>query len=148
MTSVQMTSMGPHQADVSITRAITAFTEIHGSASTRGGLDLSVQCHLPLQLAPAFLSAEVSLSEVTGYLTLFFGPVSIDLGRSWIQPERWAWAQLVVHPELVLVMGIREREGSWSPQIGWRWVPWATSAWELTLVVERDAVTLTVGGAR
>ena len=147
-TSLQLTFAGANHANVSITRAITAFTEIHGSASMQGALDLSVQGHLPLQLAPAFLSAEVSLSEITGYLTLFFGPVSIDLGRSWIRPERWAWAQLVVHPKLTLVVGISESEGDLAPQIGWRWFPWATSAWELTLIVGPDAVSFSMGGVR
>lgn len=145
-TAFQLTATGRDYAELSLTRAITTFAEIHGRASTQGDLDLSVQCHLPLQLAPAFLSAEVSLSEVTGYLTLFFGPASIDLGRSWIQPERWAWAQVVVHPKLTFVVGVRESEGSITPQIGWRWFPWATAAWELSLTVAPNAMSFSIGG--
>ncbi|MBE0635301.1 hypothetical protein IH601_04840 [Candidatus Bipolaricaulota bacterium] len=139
-------SMEISQVRLYLTRCVSRFVLVGAMASTGGGLDLSVRLLAPLELAPAFLALEMTPRRVTGLMTLFFGPVSIDLGRSWIDPARWAWLQLVVHPKLTLVAGGTLRGEKLNPQVGWRLFPTASSRWEIGVLFEQNIVKLLVGG--
>ncbi len=137
------TSTGFH---LSVNRAITSHIHVRGSAGTSGAFDLRVRLLAPLELAPAFLAVELGPRSMTGLMTLFFGPVIVDLGRTWFEPARWALAQLVVHPRLTLVIGGVQQSEKVTPQLGWRLFPTGSARWEIGMMYERNGIKLTFGG--
>lgn len=139
-------SVGRTECQLSISRALSAHVFVLGTASTNGTLDASLRLLAPINLAPVFLAIELTPQQVTGLMTLFFGPVSIDLGRSWFAPSRWAWFQLVVHPRLSLVVGAQQTLGRTVPRVGWRLFPTGSASWEVELTVAPDEMRLTFGG--
>ena len=139
-------SMQSTDIEASITRAVSSFTSVCGMAATSGRLDLSVRLVAPWELAPAFFALEMTPRRVTGLMTLFFGPVSLDLGRSWVETSRWAWVQLVVHPKLTLVAGGTFSEQRLSPHIGWRLFPTGSASKEIRVVFGQDGMVFSVGG--
>lgn len=138
-------SVGISGCNLAIRRALRPHVLVLGAASTSGELDASLRLLLPINLAPAFLAVELSPQRVTGLMTLFFGPVSIDLGRSWFEGSRWAWLQLVVHPRLSLVVGAQQTSGSMSPRVGWKVFPTASASLQIELTVARDEMKVTMG---
>jgi len=84
-----------------------------------------------LDLAPAFLGIEIGPARITGLLTIFLGPVSIDLGRTWFHPERWAIVQLSMHPRLTAFLAVDEAAEWFLPSVGFRLFPLASARWEL-----------------
>jgi len=132
--------------DLSVNRAITPRVVIGGSASGAGIFDLRVRLLAPLQMAPAFLAIELSPHRVAGLMTLFFGPVSIDLGRSWFESSRWALVQLAVHPRLCMVFGGIQQLDVVVPQAGWRLFPAASAQWEIDVMFTGREIRLSVGG--
>ena len=139
-------STGSGESRVFVSRAITPYALVRGSANTSGSFDLRMRLWVPLELAPAFLSVELGPTSVTGLMTLFFGPVSIDLGRTWFTPSRWALVQFVVHPRLTMVIGGFEKSEKISPQIGWRLFPARSARWEIGMMFDRDGIRLSLGG--
>jgi hypothetical protein len=131
---------------VAADRAIGSHVLVRGAAGTRGAYDLSARLLAPLDLAPAFFAVEVGTSGLTGLMTVFFGPVSIDLGRTWFDPVRWALVQLVVHPRLSLVFGGAQQSGPFLPQIGWRFFPTGTARWEIAAMLQQGVIRLSLGG--
>jgi len=137
------TSTGFH---LSVNRAITSHIHVQGSAGTSGSFDLRMRVLAPLELAPAFLAVELGPRSVTGFMTLFFGPVVVDLGRTWFEPARWALAQLVVHPRLTMVVGGVQQSEKITPQVGWRLFPTGSARWEIGMMFGRNGIKLTFGG--
>ena len=137
------TATGLH---VSVDRAITSHIHVRGSADTSGSLDLRINLLAPLELAPAFLAVELGPASVTGLMTLFFGPVVVDLGRTWFEPARWALVQWVVHPRLTMVIGGVQQSEEIAPQVGWRLFPTSSARWEIGIMFERNGIKLTFGG--
>lgn len=119
---------------------------VRGSAGTSGSFDLRVRWLPPLELAPAFLAVELSPRSVTGLMTLFFGPVAVDLGRTWFEPSRWALIQWVVHPKLAMIVGGVQELGRIMPQVGWRLFPTGSARWEVGMMFERNGIKLSLGG--
>lgn len=137
------TSTGFH---LSVNRAIASHIHVRGSAGTSGSFDLRVNLLAPLELAPAFLAVELGPRSVTGLMTLFFGPVIVDLGRTWFEPARWALIQWVVHPRLTMVIGGVQQSEKITPQVGWRLFPTGSARWEIGIMFERNGIKLTFGG--
>ena len=131
---------------LSVSRAILPSVVVRGTACTSGLLDFQVRVLAPLQIAPAFLAIELAPNRVTGLMTLFFGPVSIDLGRTWFEPSRWAFVQLVVHPRLTMVFGGIEQFDAIAPCVGWRLFPTASAQWEIDMLFNGNEIRLSVGG--
>ena len=129
-----------------VSRAITPRVLVRGSASTRGALNLCARLLAPVELAPAFLAIELDPRSVTGLMTLFFGPVVIDLGRTWFEPAHWALGQWVVNPHLTIVIGGIQRSGAFEPHAGWRLFPTGSAQWEVGMMFERNEITLSFGG--
>jgi hypothetical protein len=132
---------------VSIGRVVGSNLLVRGQADMSGRYDLALRVLAPLEIAPAFLAVEVAPGRLTGLMTLFFGPVSMDLGRSWFNPERWLLIQCVVHPRLTLVAGGWQEAGVIRPYVGWRMFPAATAQWEIDMLFGGAGVRLSVGGA-
>lgn len=131
---------------LSVSRAVLPRVVVRAEASTAEQFELNVRFLALLQVAPAFLAVEIGPKRVTGFMTLFFGPVSIDLGRSWFEPLRWALAQLIVHPRLTMVVGgIQQPEGI-VPVAGWRLFPAASAQWEIGMLFTGSEIRLSVGG--
>ena len=139
-------STGTKESQVVVSRAIASYALVRGSASTSGSLGLCVRLLAPLELAPAFLAVELDSRRVTGLMTLFLGPVSIDLGRTWFDPSRWMLVQLVVHPRLTMVIGGIQQSGKVEPQVGWRLFPTGSARWEVGMMFERHEIKLSFGG--
>jgi len=137
------TSTGFH---LSVSRAITSNIHVRGSAGTSGSFDLRMTLLAPLELAPAFLAVEMGPTSVTGLMTLFFGPVVVDLGRTWFEPARWALVQWVVHPRLTMVIGGVQQSEKITPQVGWRLFPTGSARWEIGIMFERNGIKFTFGG--
>lgn len=116
---------------VSFTRVLTSRVVAAGEATTCGSFDLSVRWMAPLDLVPAFLAIEASPTAITGLMTVFLGPVCIDLGRTWFRPERWAIVQLCMHPRLTTFLAIDDTTGRFRPTLGWRLFPTTTAHWEV-----------------
>jgi len=131
---------------LSVNRAITSRFQLRGIAGTSGSFDLRVRLLAPLELAPAFLAVELGPRSVTGLMTLFFGPVSIDLGRTWFKPERWALVQWIVHPQLTMIIGGLQQLEMIAPQVGWRLFPTGSARWEIGMMFSRNGINLTFGG--
>ena len=137
------TSSGFH---LSVNRAITPHFQLRGVAGTSGSFNLCLRLLAPLELAPAFLAVELDPGSVTGLMTLFFGPVAVDLGRTWFEPARWALIQWVVHPQLTMVIGGLQQSERITPQVGWRLFPTGSARWEIGVMFERNGIKLTFGG--
>jgi hypothetical protein len=137
---------GSNDLLLSVSRAILPNVVVRGIASTSGLFDLHLRVLAPLQLAPAFLAIELSPTRVTGLMTLFFGPVSVDLGKTWFEPSRWALIQLVVHPRLTMVIGGIEQSDAITPCVGWRLFPTASAQWEIDMLFNGNEIRLSVGG--
>jgi hypothetical protein len=118
-------------AGLSFTRAIDPHVLMTGSITAQSSLDLRLCLKAPLELAPAFLALELSPSRMTGLMTLFLGPVALDLGRTWFDPVRWVIVQVAVHPQLTLFVMGEERGGRILPYAGFRWFPEETARWEI-----------------
>lgn len=132
---------------LSVSRAIVPHVLIRGAAgTTSGSFNLCARLLAPLELAPAFLAVELDSRRVTGLMTLFFGPVTIDLGRTWFDPARWAWVQLIVHPRLTMVIGGIRHSEKIEPQVGWRLFPTGSAQWEVGMMFGRDGIRLSFGG--
>lgn len=131
---------------LSVSRAILPSAVIRGTVGIRGVFDLQARVLAPLQLAPAFFAVELAPNRVTGLMTLFFGSVSLDLGKTWFEPSRWAFAQLVVHPRMTLVFGGIQQVEAVVPHVGWRWFPTASAQWEIDMLFTWNEVRLSVGG--
>lgn len=131
---------------VSVSRAIASHIVVRGVVGTRGSFDLRLRLLAPLELAPAFLAVELSPRNVTGLMTLFFGPVAVDLGRMWFEPARWALIQWVVNPQLTMVLGGVQQSEKIIPQVGWRLFPTSSGRWEVGMMFGRDEIKLTFGG--
>ena len=131
---------------LSVSRAIASRIVVQGVADTRSSFDLRLRLLAPLDLAPAFLAVELNPTCVTGLMTLFFGPVSIDLGRAWFEPARWALIQMVVHPRLTMVLGGVQQSEEIISQVGWRLFPTGSGQWEIGMMFGRDGIKLTFGG--
>jgi hypothetical protein len=131
---------------LSVSRAILPRVVVRAEASTTGPFDLNVRFLAPLQVAPAFLAVEVGPKRVTGLMTLFFGSVSIDLGRTWFEPSRWAFVQLIVHPRLTMVVGGIQQSEAVVPLVGWRLFPAASAQWEIDMLFSGSEIRLSVGG--
>ena len=138
--------VGSNDLLLSVSRAILPNVVARGTANTSELPDLLIRFLAPFQLTPAFLAVELSPTRVTGLMTLFFGPVSIDLGRSWFQPARWALIQLVVHPRLTMVIGGVEQSDAMAPYVGWRLFPTASAQWEIDMLFNGTEIRLSVGG--
>ena len=146
MTQIALTTAttGSH---LSVSRAIAPYVLIRGAAGTTSdSFNLCVRLLAPLELAPAFLAVELNSKRVTGLMTLFFGPVAIDLGRTWFDPARWAWIQFVVHPRLTMVIGGIQHSEEIAPQVGWRLFPTGSAQWEVGMMFGRDGIRLSFGG--
>ena len=139
-------STGSTESQVVVSRAIAPYALVRGSADTSGSLGLCVRLLAPLELAPAFLAVELDSRRVTGLMTLFLGPVSIALGRTWFDPSRWMLVQLVVHPRLTMVIGGIQQSGKIEPQVGWRLFPTGSAQWEVGMMFERHEIKLSFGG--
>ena len=126
-------SMGRDGIDVSFSRVLSSHLLVTGAAASGGDLDLSVRWLLPLDLVPVFVAVELAATHVTGLMTLFLGPVSLDLGRSWFATERWAIVQLSMHPRLTAVLALEASTARLLPSLGWRLFPLASARWELGL---------------
>ena len=131
---------------LSVNRAITSHFQLRGVADTSGSFDLRIRLLAPLELAPAFLAVELDARSMTGLMTLFFGPVVIDLGRTWFEPSRWALVQVVVHPQLAMVVGGVQQSEKITPQVGWRLFPTGSARWEIGMMFGRNGIKLTFGG--
>ncbi len=134
--------------ELELERAITSHLSITGVADTTGLVDLSVCLRAPWQLAPAFLAMELSPRRITGLMTIYFGPVSIDLSRSWLDPARVAIVQWVVDPRWTLVLCASERFGQIAPGIGCRLFPKESGNWELGVSLSTRGVRFWAGGVR
>ena len=145
MTQVEVWTTS-NDLSLSVSRAILPSVVVRGTASTTGLFDLQVRVLAPLQIAPAFLAIELAPNRVTGLMTLFFGPVSIDLGRTWFEPSRWVFVQLVVHPRLTMVFGGIEQFDAIAPCVGWRLFPTASAQWEIDMLFNGNEIRLSVGG--
>ena len=147
-TSMTRLTIGASSNDLylAVSRAILPNVVVRGIASTSGLFDLHLRLLAPLQVVPAFLAVELAPNRVTGLMTLFFGPVSIDLGRTWFEPSRWAFIQLVVHPRLTMVFGGIEQSDTIAPCVGWRLFPMASAQWEIDMLFNRNEIRLSVGG--
>ena len=145
MTKITVSS-GPSGCHLSVSRAILPRLIIRAEARTSGPFDLTVRLLAPFQVAPAFLAIEVAPRRVTGLMTLFFGPVSIDLGRTWFEPSRWAVAQLMVHPRLTMVVGGIQQSEAIVPFAGWRFFPAASAQWEIDTLFSSSEFRISVGG--
>lgn len=132
--------------NLSVNRAITSHSQVRGIAGTSGSFDLCLRLLAPLELAPAFLAVELGPRSVTGLMTLFFGPVSIDLGRTWFEPVRWALAQWVVHPQLTMIIGGLQQSEKITPQVGWRLFPTGSARWEIGMMFGRNGIKFSFGG--
>lgn len=139
-------SAGAWECQFAVYRALSSRVLVLGTASTTGALDLELRVLLPEYLAPAFLAIGLAPQHITGLMTLFFGPISIDLGRRWGQPARWAWLQLSAHPRLSLMVGIQDINGQFVPSVGWRLFPTGSASWDIELAVASNEMRLTVGG--
>ena len=137
------TSSGFH---LSVNRAITPHFQLRGVAGTSGSFNLCLRLLAPLELAPAFLAVELDPGSVTGLMTLFFGPISIDLGRTWFEPVRWALVQWVIRPRLTMIIGGVQQSEKIMPQVGWRLFPTGSARWEIGVMFERNGIKLTFGG--
>jgi len=136
----------PSGLHLSVSRAILPRLIVRAEARTSGPFDLTVRLLAPVQVAPAFLAIEVSPKRVTGLMTLFFGSVSIDLGRSWFEPSRWAVVQLMVHPRLTMVVGGIQQSEEIVPFAGWRLFPSASAQWEIDTLFSSREFRISVGG--
>jgi len=145
MTRITVSS-GPSGSHLSVSRAILPRLIVRAEAATSGPFDLTVRLLAPFQVAPAFLAIEVSPRQVAGLMTLFFGPVSIDLGRTWFEPSRWAVAQLMVHPRLTMVVGGIQQSEEIVPFAGWRLFPAASAQWEIDALFSSREFRISVGG--
>ncbi len=116
---------------LSFTRAATPHVLVSGSAALGHDLDLAVRWLPVLDLAPVFLGIEIGPARVTGLITVSLGPASIDLGRTWFQPERWAIVQLSMHPRLTAYLALEEAADRFRPSVGCRLFPLASARWEL-----------------
>ena len=134
---------------LSVSRAIMPHVLVRGAAgATSDSFNLCVRLLAPLELAPAFLAVELDSKRVTGLMTLFFGPVAIDLGRTWFDPARWAWIQFVVHPRLTMIIGGLQQSEVITPQVGWRLFPTGSAQWEIGMMFGRNGIRLSFGGTR
>ena len=132
---------------LSVSRVIMSHILVRGTAGTTSdSFNLCVRLLAPLELAPAFLAVELDSKRVTGLMTLFFGPVAIDLGRTWFDPARWAWIQFVVHPRLTMVIGGIQHSERIEPKVGWRVFPTSSAQWEVGMMFGRDGIRLSFGG--
>jgi len=139
--------MGPGELDLSVGRAAFSRVVVRAEAGSAGRFDLNIRLSAPPNLlAPAFFAVEVDSQSVTGFMTLFFGPVSIDLGRTWFKPSRWALAQLIVHPRLTMVVGGIQESKLIVPVVGWRIFPSASVQWEIDMLFAGSEMRLSVGG--
>ena len=145
MTQIAL-SPTPTSFHLSVNRAITSHFQLRGVAATSGSFDLCLRFLAPLGLAPAFLAVELGPRSVTGLMTLFFGPVSIDLGRTWFEPVRWALAQWVVHPQLTMIIGGLQQSEKITPQVGWRLFPTSSARWEIGMMFGRNGIRFSFGG--
>ena len=137
-----MPDMG--EPGVSVFRAVTPSMFIRAEAVT--DYNLAVRLLAPPVLVPAFFAIEVDMHCVTGLMTLFLGPVAIDLGRSWVEPARWVWIQCAFHPRLTVLLGGREQDGVVSPQVGWRLFPTGSARWEIAMTFGNEGICLVFGG--
>ena len=146
--SMTQFSVGLDSGDLHLSgsRAISSYLTIRAEARTSGPFDLAARFLAPLHIAPAFLAVEVASSRVTGLMTLFFGSVSIDLGRTWFEPSRWAFAQLIVHPRLTMAFGGIQTSEAIVPFVGWRLFPTASAQWEIDMLFSGREVRISVGG--
>jgi hypothetical protein len=110
---------------------------VRGAATTGGAVNLLLRWHLPLDLAPVFLAVEFDGRRLTGLMTLFLGPLGVDLGRSWGTETRWALLHLAVDPHLTWMLEWCQRGKVSAPRIGWRLFPAASARWEMGLMVGR-----------
>jgi hypothetical protein len=131
---------------LSVSREVWPGVLIRGTAGTRSQFDLQARLYAPLQLAPAFLAVELAPNRVTGMMTLFFGSASLDLGRTWIEPSRWAFLQLVAHPRMTLVFGGIQKASIVVPHVGWRLFPTASAQWEIDMLFTWNEIRLSVSG--
>ena len=131
---------------LSVSREILPGVLIRGTAGTCARFDLQARLYAPLQLAPAFLAVELAPNRVTGMMTLFFGSASLDLGRTWIEPSRWAFLQLVAHPRMTLVFGGIQQAAMVVPHVGWRLFPTASAKWEMDMLFSWNEIRLSVSG--
>ena len=139
--------MGSDELDLSIGRAVFPRVVVRAEAGSAGPFDLTVRLAAPPQLfAPAFFAVELAPTSVTGLMTLFFGPVSIDLGRTWFEPSRWALAQLIVHPRLTMVVGGIQESEVIVPLVGWRIFPSSSARWEIDMLFTGREIRVSVGG--
>ncbi len=138
---------GSDELDLSIGRAVFPRVVVRAEAGSAGPFDLNIRLFAPPQLfAPAFFAVELNPHSVTGLMTLFFGPVSIDLGRTWFEPSRWALAQLIVHPRLTMVVGCIQESKLIFPLVGWRIFPSASAQWEIDMLFTGKEIRVSVGG--
>ncbi len=145
MTRIEL-SHGAEGPRVFIDRSLAPRVILGASASLAHPFDLHAKLYAPIHVAPAFLAVDVSTRRIAGLMTLFFGPVSIDLGRAWIESSRWAFVQLIVHPRLALVIGGIERLETTVLHVGWRLFPAASAQWEVDLSIAGNEIRLAVGG--
>ncbi len=131
---------------LSVDRAITSYVHITGIADASGVPDLRLRLLAPLELAPAFLAVELAPTRVTGLMTVYFGPVSFDLGRSWFDAARWVAVQCVVEPRWTLVISAVQRLGEITASIGARLFPEASGRWEIGVLVDVRRIGIWVGG--
>ena len=139
--------MGSDELDLSIGRAVFPRVVVRAEAGSAKPFDLNIRLTVPPQLfAPAFFAVELAPTSVTGLMTLFFGPVAIDLGRTWFEPSRWALAQLIVHPRLTMVVGGIEESEIIVPLVGWRIFPSSSARWEIDMLFTGREIRVSVGG--
>jgi hypothetical protein len=131
---------------LSVTREILPGVLIRGTAGTRTRFDLQARVYSPIQLAPAFFAVELAPNRLTGLMTVFFGSGSIDLGRTWIEPSRWAFVQLFAHPRMTLVFGGIQQSAKVVPHVGWRLFPTASAQWEMAMLFTWNEIRLSVSG--
>jgi len=131
---------------LSVSRAIASHIAVRGVADTASPFDLRMRLFAPLELVPAFFAVEFGPRSVTGLMTLFFGPVAVDLGRTWFEPARWALVQWVVNPYLVMVVGGVQQSDDMTLQAGWRIFPSGSASWEVGMMFGQDGIKLSLGG--
>jgi hypothetical protein len=139
-------SSGPSGLRLSVDRVVTSHIHVTGIADGRGGVDLRLRLLAPLELAPAFLAVELAPTRVAGLMTVYFGPVSFDLGRSWFDRARWVAVQCVVDPRCTLVISAVQRLTEIAPSIGCRLFPEASGRWEIGVLLGVRRIGIWLGG--
>ena len=100
-------------------------------------------------LHPLSAAVDLAADRISLLASLFFGPVGVDIGRSWgREPGRWASVWFAPHPQLTLGLGVEEADGRVAPEIGFRWRPAGVPGWSIGFHVGRGGPSVSIGVRR